>query len=27
VLALNLQLTKGGESVTLFQQVHMNNVP
>ena len=27
VLALNLQVTKGGESVTLFQQVHINNVP
>lgn len=27
VLALNLQLTQGGESVRLFQQVHVNNVP
>jgi MSHA biogenesis protein MshO len=27
VLALNLQLTEGGESVQLFQQVHVNNVP
>jgi MSHA biogenesis protein MshO len=26
-LALNLQLTEGGESVRLFQQVHINNVP
>jgi MSHA biogenesis protein MshO len=27
VLALNLQISQGGESVRLFQQAHVNNVP
>jgi MSHA biogenesis protein MshO len=27
VVALNLQITQGGESVRLFQQVHVSNVP
>ena len=27
VLALNLQITQGGETVRLFQQAHVNNVP
>jgi len=27
ILALNLQISEGGESVRLFQQAHVNNVP
>jgi len=27
ILALNLQVTQGGETVRLFQQAHVNNVP
>jgi MSHA biogenesis protein MshO len=27
VLALNLQVSQGGETVRLFQQVHVNNIP
>jgi MSHA biogenesis protein MshO len=27
ILALNLEITKGGETVRLFQQAHVNNVP